>query len=109
MHIEFKENFNVKNLTSFKIGGNIKKVYFPKSVNEFAEVLECEKNCLIYGNLSNTLVSSDGYDGVVIITSKMENYSRKSDTIFYAECGIKGPKLSQIAQQSGRHLSHQEA
>jgi UDP-N-acetylmuramate dehydrogenase len=31
----------------------------------------------------------------------MENCSLKSDTTLYAECGIKGPKLSQIAQQSG--------
>ena len=39
MLVEVRENFDVKNLTSFKIGGKISKVYFPKSVEEFEEIL----------------------------------------------------------------------
>ena len=31
MYIEAKENFPVKNLTSFKIGGAVEKLYFPKN------------------------------------------------------------------------------
>lgn len=100
MHVEVEENFDVKNLTSFKIGGKIKKVYFPKSIEEFVQVCSCEKKFEVLGNFSNTLVSSDGFDGVVIITSKMNNIITDKNSI-YADCGIKGPKLAQIAQKHG--------
>ena len=51
--------------------------------------------------ISNTLISSDGYDGAVIITSKMDNFAIEEDTLFYADCGAKGPRLAQIAQTAG--------
>ena len=34
MHVEVKENYVVKNLTSFKIGGAVEKLYFPKNQQE---------------------------------------------------------------------------
>ena len=101
MHVEFEENFNVKKLTSFKIGGNIKKVYFPKNKEEFEAIVNSEKNIKIFGNLSNTLVSSDGYDGTVIITSKMNNFSLIGDNGCYIEAGCKGPKLAQFVESKG--------
>ena len=101
MSVEFKKNFNVKNLTSFKIGGGISKIYFPKSIKEFEEIAASEDFIEVFGNWSNTLVSSDGYDGVVILTSKMDTFGIEEDTIFFADCGAKGPKLAQIAQIAG--------
>ena len=102
MLAEVRENFDVKNLTSFKIGGKISKVYFPKSVDEFEEILSCEKNVKVFGNLSNTLVSTDGYDGVVIITSKMNNYLWTEDSsYFWAEAGCKGPMLARMTENAG--------
>ena len=101
MHVEFEENFDVNKLTSFKIGGKIKKVYFPKTKQEFEEIVKVENNIKVFGNLSNTLVASDGYDGPIIITSEMDNFAIEEDTLFYADCGAKGPKLSQVAQAAG--------
>ncbi len=95
MSVEFKENFEVRNLTSFKIGGKVKKAYFPKSVDEFVEVLKIEPDAEVFGNFSNTLVSSDGYDGAVIVTTKMVQVMIHGTRVI-AECGIKGPKLSQL-------------
>lgn len=95
MSVEFKENFEVRNLTSFKIGGKVKKAYFPKSVDEFVEVLKIEPDAEVFGNFSNTLVSSDGYDGAVIVTTKMVRVMIHGTRVI-AECGIKGPKLSQL-------------
>ena len=62
LQVECVENFNVKILTSLKIGGNISRCYFPKSVDEFVEVVKNECEAKVFGNFSNTLVSSDGYD-----------------------------------------------
>lgn len=100
MHLKYEENFDLKNFTSFKIGGKISKVYFPKSIEEFEKIISTEDDIKIFGNLSNTLVSSDGYDGSVIITSKMDT-AQIEGTRVYASCGIKGPKLAQLAQKHG--------
>lgn len=101
MPVSYKENFDVKNLTSFKVGGQIRKVYFPKSAEEFEEVMSKEENIKVFGNFSNTLVSSDGYDGAIIITSEMDYFRIKEDNHFYADSGFKGPKLAQMAKAAG--------
>lgn len=101
MHrIEKKENFCIKNMTSFKIGGNIAKIYFPKNEIECAEILEHIPHISVYGNWSNTLVSSDGFDGEVMSTSKVDNIIVE-DTRIIAGAGVKGPMLSKIAMENG--------
>lgn len=67
-----KEDFEIKNYTSFKIGGKIKKVYFPETIEEFAQILKDEPNIFVGGNWSNTLVSSYGYLGKVFSTAKLD-------------------------------------
>lgn len=94
MRVEF--DYDIKNLTSFKCGGKIKKVIFPESIEEFSELLEKEKDAKVFGNLTNTLVSTDGYGGTVILTTRLVNYEING-TIVKAECGLKGPKLAQAA------------
>ncbi len=95
-----ENNFDISKLTSFKIGGKIKKVYSPTSVDGFVEILKSEPDAKVFGNLSNTLVSSDGYAGAVILTTKMTNVS-VDNNIVTVECGLKGPKLSQIVAEKG--------
>lgn len=95
-----EEDFDVKNLTSFKAGGKIKKVYFPSNLEEFCQIAEAENDFLVFGNLTNTLVSSDGYNGVIVITTQMNNFVIVRDCV-KAECGLKGPKLAQAAAKAG--------
>lgn len=71
-----KEDFEIH--TSFKIGGKIKKVYFPETIGEFAQILKDEPNIFVGGNWSNTLLSSYGYNGSVISTSKLKKIEGKS-------------------------------
>lgn len=98
--MQIEENFDIKNLTSFKCGGKIKKVVFPESVDEFAEVLKMEPEIPVFGNLSNMLVSSDGFDGTIVVTTKMKNFSFENEFVT-ADCGLKGAKLSQAAAEKG--------
>ena len=93
-------DFDISKYTSFKIGGKVKKVYFPKSVSEFVEILEKEPDAKVFGNLSNTLVSSKGYDGVIILTNGLSDI-KIVGTKVYCECGVKGPMLSQKAAEQG--------
>lgn len=99
--IELKEKYDISHLTSFKIGGIVNKVYFPKTVEEFEEICTREDNIEVFGNFSNTLVSSDGYDGTIVVTSKMDNFWIESNNHFYADAGWKGPKLAKMAQVAG--------
>ena len=97
-NIEVKENFDISQMTSFKVGGNVKKVYFPATQKEFVLLLQSIKNPLILGSCSNIIFSSQGYDGVVISTTKMNNISVRGKKII-VECGVKGPMASQTAHQ----------
>lgn len=99
MDIEVKENYEIKNLTTFKVGGNVKKIYFPANQQEFVQLLKTIKNPLILGGGSNVIFSSQGYDGVVISTIKMTQIFVRGTKVI-VECGVKGPFASQTAYNS---------
>lgn len=92
-------NFDIKNLTSFKIGGKIARMYFPSSVEEFVEIKSKEPDAFVAGNLSNILVSSDGYNGAVICTKKIDNISFNGNRVI-AGAGVRGTKLSKLALEN---------
>lgn len=95
-----EKNFDIKKLTSFKIGGIVKEVFFPQSCDEFAKILDANKNIQVFGNLSNTLVSSDGFDGAIILTTKMKNIEINGTKVI-ADAGVLGPKLAQTVAEKG--------
>lgn len=99
MEIEVKENYEIKNLTTFKVGGNVKQIYFPANQQEFVYLLKTIKNPLILGGGSNVIFSSQGYDEVVISTIKMSQIFVRGTKII-VECGVKGPFASQTAYNS---------
>ncbi len=100
MYIELKENFNVRNLTSFKIGGPIENLYFPSNEQDFVYLLRTLNSPIVIGNWSNVLISSQGVRGNVICTTKMSEMHIEDNKI-YAQCGVKGPKLAQFALKNG--------
>ena len=93
-------NFDIKKSTSFKIGGQIARMYFPTSVEEFVDIKTKEPDAFVAGNLSNILVSSEGYDGAVICTKKMDSIKFDGNTVF-AGAGVRGTKLSKLALEKG--------
>lgn len=94
MASNFEQEFEIKNLTTFKTGGKISKVFFPESVEEFVQILKQNENTPVFGNLSNTLISSDGFDGKIILTTKINSIQIEGTKVI-ADCGVKGPKLAQ--------------
>lgn len=100
MSIEVEKNFDIKNLTSFKIGGRVCEVFFPENLSEIEQILTQNPNLPVFGNLSNTLISSDGYDGGIILTTKMKNIVINENHVL-ADAGVKGPKLSQEVCKAG--------
>lgn len=100
MFIEMKENVDVTNMTSFKIGGVVDKLYYPKNQQEMIYLLKTLNNPIVLGNWSNVLISSSGIRGSVICTSKMDKIEF-IETKVIADCGVKGPAISKAAAQKG--------
>ena len=96
----FEKDFDIKNYTTFKIGGKISEAYFPDNIDEFVRLLQKYPNIPVLGNLSNILISSFGYDGKVILTHKMNNIVIDGTKVT-VDCGVKGPKLSQEVCEAG--------
>lgn len=92
--MEIKENFEIKNLTTYKIGGKVRKVFFPETQSEFTTLLKELDDYIVLGSCSNVLFSSNGYSGNVIMTSNLKNFEIRGKKVF-AECGVKGPMISQ--------------
>ena len=93
---KFKERFfcdkSFKDITTFKIGGKIRFLVYVKTIKEIKYLLKfCRKNkqrYVVLGAGSNVLCSDKGFDGLVILTTKMNNIKHKSNLV-YAECGAK--------------------
>lgn len=96
MDIEVKENYQIKNLTTFRIGGAVEKLYFPKTQQEFIHLLKTLKKPHVFGNWSNVLISSNGIKGDVISTAKLANFEIRGTKVT-ADCGVKGAMLAQKA------------
>jgi UDP-N-acetylmuramate dehydrogenase len=95
-----KENYEIKNLTTYKIGGIVKKIYFPESQSEFIELLRELNDYYLLGSCSNILFSSNGYDGEIIVTTELKQFEIRGTKVF-AAAGVKGPLLAQKTADSG--------
>ena len=100
MPVKIINNFDAKNLTTFKISGLVKNAYFPENINELTELLRNLDNPIVLGNCSNVLISSEGYDGDVIFTRNCKEIKLNGSKI-YAECGVKGQMASKFAFDNG--------
>ncbi len=100
MNIEVYNDFNAKNLTTFKISGIIKRAYFPKNKDELVHLLKILDNPLVLGNCSNVLISSYGVNRDVIFTKKCNNIDVLDD-ILSVECGANGIMASKVASENG--------
>ena len=95
-----KEDFEIKNLTTYKIGGKVRKVYFPETQSEFTELLRTLDSYIVLGSCSNILFSSAGYGGNVIMTGELKQFEIRGTKV-YASAGVKGPLLAQKTAEAG--------
>lgn len=100
MAVELKENFDIKKLTSYKIGGTLNYVYFPSDEKDFLEICGQNDDIYVLGNLSNVLISDFGCSKKIILTSQMDKISFNGNKVT-AQCGVKGQKLAQETKEKG--------
>lgn len=100
MVVNFEKDFEIKKLTSFKIGGRVARVYFPTNESEFVEIMGKEPTAIVLGNISNVLISDYGISGALILTSKMDRISIVGNSVV-ADCGVRGQRLAQEVAKYG--------
>ncbi len=100
----FKENAVLSDFTTFGIGGKAKIILFPKDISELVNVLNIAEDRgdkrVTLGAGSNVLISDEGFDGVVVITRRINRFEFEKDSV-YAECGVSLPALSSFAEREG--------
>ena len=100
-NVKFEHDLKKKNW--FNIGGKSKVFYKAENLRElvnFLKKLECKEKIFILGAGSNTLVSDNLFDGVVIKLSKnFNNISLLGDDIIIAGSAVLDSQLSEFAMK----------
>ncbi|MCK4520300.1 UDP-N-acetylmuramate dehydrogenase [Candidatus Parcubacteria bacterium] len=90
--LKFKKNVQLKNYTTFKIGGPAKYFYIAKTANDLIKAIKAVKELgldfFILGKGSNILAADKGYDGLVI-KIQSPNYSK----LFQIKTKFQNPKI----------------
>lgn len=103
--LNFKEDFQLKTITSFKTGGNIPFIYFPNDENSLSDFLKFinTKNIPLYifGNCSNVLISDKGLSGVAIkIGTDFSDIKYLGNDTIFCQSGISMKRLCLFALEN---------
>ncbi len=102
MDYEFLENQSMAEYTTFKVGGNAKRLYKVYSVDGLKEVLDIcgDEKPIIIGNGSNLLVSDKGLEPpVIVIGNGFDKITVEGETIT-AEAGALLSKVAKAAMEN---------
>ena len=107
LNISYFSNLNTANISSIKVGGKAKYVAYPKTSEEFLELIKginkISEKYKIIGGCTNTFFSDVGYNGVIISTKKI-NKITFSNNVLYAEAGTSLSLLLKTAASLGIEL-----
>lgn len=92
--IEYAEQFDIKNVSYIKIGGNAAYAAMPNSTDKLIKLVDFLKNNkIIYkivGGMTNILPPDSYYPGVLIVTTKCNRYFVAEKNVWF-ECGVRLP------------------
>ena len=101
--IEYITDENVAMRSTFKIGGVSALSVYPKSVCDLCDAVKILKSAGVkyemIGNASNMLFAFDRYNGALIFTSGINEYSIDGEAI-YASCGTSLVRLANAAKEN---------
>lgn len=100
--LEILDNYPMRKYLYIKVGGEAKRLVYPQNAKSFLELLrrchESGEKVTVLGAGSNTIITEQGIDGVVISTRRLKEV-RIDGTRVEAECGA---MLSSIMNRSIR-------
>lgn len=94
--IEYVRNADLSKLCSYGTGGRASVAVFPANSKQLICALEGDLPYEVIGNGTNVLFSDRGYDGAIIVTSKMRGIECSGLSII-AECGTSLKTLRETA------------
>ena len=98
-------NTSIARYTTLKVGGDVRRLVHPTSVDEVCVVLDTLKKSgepwFVLGGGSNLLVSSDGFDGTVIRMTQMQRMEAVGEDVIEADAGVRLPHLAKYAASIG--------
>ncbi len=95
--MEVHNNYNIKNDTTFRIGGIVEAVAFPDTIEELLSIIN--NYDIVLGNCSNVLFSSEYINKKIILTKKLDKLSIDGNKIL-VQCGTKGPIAAKSALEN---------
>lgn len=102
--LEYTENAELSGISTFKIGGACRIIIYPNNSYGLKKVIqtaeETATDYAVFGRCSNVLFADKGWNGAIIVTTKMKAISRKGGAIT-AECGVLLNDLAKFAMRSG--------
>ena len=102
--MEILENEPMSLHCSFRIGGPVRAMIFPESIDDISGLCAILRSNgvkpMIVGKGTNLLVTDSPLNRIIIMTEKLCGIE-KSDTQISAECGISLAKLAVFAQENG--------
>ena len=103
--IHFKENENMADRTSLKVGGAARYFVCPESVYALCRSIDAAKDSgvkyKIIGNGTNLLVSDKGFDGLIVCTKNLNGVLLDRGEII-ALCGTPLKKFTDFVRGTGR-------
>ena len=102
-NVSFEREYPASALTSFRLGGPVKCAIFPDSEEKLRDALdalaECKMKHVVLGNGSDCVFPSDGYNGAVLVCTKLKGLS-VSGKVIRAQCGVSMSALSAFARDN---------
>ncbi len=105
-NLQLLENEPMRDHTSFKIGGPVRALAAPSSVDSLSKICYILKKYkiapMMLGNGTNLLCPDEGMNDLFMMsTEKLQNMFLLPDGSIYAEAGVSLAKLATFAQQNG--------
>lgn len=103
-NIEFSQNVSLKDISTFKIGGNADIICYPADTEEASSIIKfCNAkliNYLTFGRCSNVVFSDNGLSSLIIKTDKLSTISLDKD-VFTFGSGVMLAKASKYSVDNG--------
>lgn len=104
MGCEYSTNAELKNYTSFKIGGKADIIIFPNSLDCLSEIVSFANAkafpILVIGKGSNLLISDSGFRGIIISTAKLDEIKLLDETTIVCSSGVSLSRLCRFALEN---------
>ena len=102
--LTFEKNKPLSSCSSFRIGGEADFALYPRNPEGFCRAytlsLQYEKNLRVMGACTNVLFPDEGYRGVILFTTDMNQVSQEGETLL-ADAGENLTALSVKAWKAG--------